>query len=91
MFLHLATYLDYPVLHSNLFVYSNTFCLFNFVLMHENELSHFSEQYSFAYPYFNLFHNINLDCHILISLVTPWLLSNYRTVRLFLKLTMNYY
>lgn len=76
MFLHLAIDLDYSVSRSDLFVYTNAFCLHNFALVSGNELSHFSEQYSFTYPYFNLFLNINLDCHALISLVTPCLLCN---------------
>lgn len=76
MFLHLAIDLDYSVSCSDLFVYTNAFCLHHFALMPENGLSHISGQYSLTYPYFNLFLNINLDCHTLISLVTPCLLYN---------------
>lgn len=76
MFLHFTIDLDYSVSHSDLFLYTNAFCLHNFALVSENELSHFSEQYSFTYPYFNIFLNIKLGCNALISLVTPWLLCN---------------
>lgn len=61
-FLHLAIDLDCSVSHSGLFGYTNA-------LVCENELPHFSEQCSF-----NLFLNINLGCHTLMSLATPWLL-----------------
>lgn len=50
MFLHLAVDLESSVSHSDLFGYTHAFCLHNFALLCENELSHFSEEYSFTYP-----------------------------------------